>query len=185
MKKLIALGLVALAGCSTASPRTGAGEPPPSAEESVLVLGVAPANYAVTLAPGKLENGVFKAAAPAAVLSRAPKDGYIVARVASGQELALTSTTRLAQGATPASAPFGACGGARTLVFAAPRGKVVYLADVGYEGMKGGGVDVRFERRLDKARQYLAANYPELAKLVAQGDVALVPTDATCRSAAR
>lgn len=185
MKNVIALGLVALAGCSATSPRTVAGEPPPSAEESVLVLGVAPANYAVTLAPGKLENGVFKAAAPAAALSRAPKDGYIVARVASGQELALTSTTRLAQGATPASAPFGACGAARTVVFAAPRGKVVYLADVGYESMKGGGVDVRFERKLEKARQYLAANYPELAKLVTQGSYTLARTDASCKSAAR
>ena len=185
MNKLIALGLVGLAACSSASIGTGPRLAPPSAGESVLVLGVAPANYAVTLSPGKLENGVFKAGTPVAALAQAPTDGYIVAKVASGQALALTRTTRLAQGGTPASAPFGACDGARTLVFSAPGGRVVYLADVGYETMKGGGVDVRFERRLDKARQYLAANYPELAKLVAQGDFAFVPTDAACRSAAR
>lgn len=180
MRKVIALGLVGLAACSTLG-RTAADVPPPSAEESVFVLGVAPENYAVTLSPGKMENGVFKAGAPLAALSRSPRDGYIVAKVASGQALALTRTTRLAEGGSPASAPFGACDGTRTLVFSAPRGKVVYLADVGYQSMPGGGVDVRFDRNLDKARQYLAANYPELAKLVAQGEYTFTPTNATCR----
>lgn len=185
MKNLVALGLVALAACSTTSSRTGPPLPPPSANESVFVLGVAPGNYAVTLAPGKVENGVFKAGAPVAALSRAPQDGYIVAKVASGQALALTRTTRLAKDGAPASAPFGACGGAKTMVFAAQGGKVVYLADVGYESMKDGGVDVRFDRNLEKARQYLAANYPDLAKLVAQGGYTFIPTDATCRTVAR
>ena len=180
MNKLIALGLFGLAACSTIS---GAGRdvPPPSGGESVFVLGVAPENYAVTLAPGKVENGVFKAEARVAAPSRSPKDGYIVARVASGQALALTKTARLAQNGAPASAPFGACGGTRTMVFTAQGGKVLYLADVGYESMKDGGVDVRFDRKLDKARQYLAANYPELAKVVAQGDYTFAPTDATCK----
>ena len=159
--------------------------PPPSGGESVFVLGVAPESYAVTLSPGKVENGVFKAGAPVAALSRAPRDGYIVARVASGQALALTKTTRLAQGGAPASAPFGACDGARTLVFTAPGGKVVYLADIGYASLPGGGLDVRFDRNLEKARRYLAANYPDLAKVVAQGEYTFARTDATCRSSAR
>ena len=183
MKKLVAVGIVGLAACSTIS---GAGRdvPPPSGGESVFVLGVAPENYAVTLSPGKVENGVFKAGAPAAALSRAPKDGYIVASVASGQALALTRTTRLPQGGAPSSAPFGACDGARTLVFTAPGGKVVYLADIGYASLPGGGLDVRFDRNLDKARRYLAAEYPDLAKVVAQGEYSFVPTNAACRSAA-
>jgi predicted small secreted protein len=178
MKKLIALGIAGLAACSTIS---GAGRdvPPPSGGESVFVLGVAPENYAVTLSPGKVENGVFKAGAPLA--ARSPRDGYIVARVASGQALALTRTTRLAQGGAPASAPFGACDGARTMVFTAPGGKVVYLADIGYASLPGGGLDVRFDRNLDKAHQYLAANYPELAKVVAQGEYTFTPTNASCK----
>lgn len=186
MKKLFAAGLVGLAACSTtAGPgRAGAQLPPPSPEESIFVLGVAPGNYAVTMSPGKVENGVFKAGAPLADLSRTPKDGYIIAKVASGQALALTRTTRLAQGGQSASAPFGACDGAKTMAFLAPRGKVIYLADIGYESMPGGGVDVRFGRNLEKARKYLAANYPELEKLLAQGDFTFMPTNAACKSAA-
>lgn len=183
MNRLAVLGLGVLAGCTSSFMfgRIAPEASPPSAEESVVVLGVAPQGYAVNIFPGKVEGGVFRVSGfSGAVISGPPKDGYVVARAMAGQALALTKSTRLAQQGEVLSHTFGACDGTQAMAFTVPRGKVIYLTDIEYT-VGSGRLDAYYRPDLARARQYLDKAYPKLAGRLEQGDYRFIPTNEPCK----
>src|SRR5687768_7023313 len=107
------MGLVSaafLTGCGTTA-ALGPDASGPAADESVIVLGVQPANYRVMLFPGTISAGKFwQDTWSGAAINGVPKDGYIVAKAKAGQVLGLVSVQATKDGGHFGPA-FNACGG--------------------------------------------------------------------------
>jgi hypothetical protein len=178
--KLLAGLLVAatLIGCGTTAVLQPGSSVVPSADESVIVIGLNPL-YTIHLNPGEKVDGGFKPSAIAgAVVNGKSTNGYIVARVRPGQVLGLTSVFKENEGGFGTKA-FTACG-ARALVFEVPRARsVYYLTDIEYAPV-GNRLNVRYHRRLAAAEDYLRTIYPNLRGDMEQLEFEYLPALGGC-----
>jgi len=164
-------------------------------DEAWYLIGVAPADTRLLIAPGEIRGGTFAAGDDAAVES---VDGFILAKAAKGGRFAITGVQFI-----PASraANFGdlvvnkfkadwnikdhrviiPCGDDTTIAFEALAHKVLYIGTVLYSTSYG-----RYHPQfvvstdLDKARAFLQAKYPDLAGRVEQGSYQLRALDRVC-----
>jgi len=172
----------AISGCASFDfGRIGEDATPPSSEESVVVLGVAPGDQTVAIFPGVVKDGVFQQNPwRSAAISGAPKDGFVVAKIAGGETLALLKTFRVDKDGK--GIPFtlvGACGNARTMVFAVPKGKIVYVGTIKYEP-RGKEVAVEYNQDFDTARGHIDQRYRGLAGRLERWNFELFPTTVPC-----
>ena len=149
-------------------------------KDSVVVLGLAPANHRLQLFAGDVKNGIWhEHLLGIASFYGAADRGYVVAKVGSNVSLAVPlivvvtdSTKILGRNYTP-------CGKTRTVVFRVAPGKVVYLSDFEFEEV-GTELRLKYAGDLVKARGFIDANYPALKGRLEQGDFELMPTSFAC-----
>ncbi|MEJ0044017.1 MAG: hypothetical protein WDM81_18180 [Rhizomicrobium sp.] len=166
------LALAALSACISSPEDLAA---PPSGQDSYVVLGVAPADMNLQIVNGRLRKGVFSAGLfRLTELSYKPDDGgYVVMKVPGNADYAVVSAVStiwrqsfLGEKYVPS--------GAKTLVFEAPAGKVVYVTSLQYR--RGAGrLDVTPTQDLERARAYLHDHYPALAGRLTQARYAFLP----------
>jgi hypothetical protein len=114
-------------------------------------------------------------------------DGFILAKVKPGVDLAITATHLSPIGLLPGPR-FKPCNG--TIAFQAPAGSVAYLTSIAYEygglsyGWTGQQVHVQthYTQDLEGARAYLKRNHPELADRLQQAPARSVrlPRELSC-----
>jgi hypothetical protein len=132
--------------------------------ETIVILGVVP-SYQVSFKLGRSEGvrwnqNYYSISAT----SNFPENGYIVVKVPS---LSSAETYGLAQ-IQPrgfGGQRFIPCPGNNVLTFDAPAGKVIYIGDVYYDMdlLTGKTLSYKYSSMPDKAKQFLAANHPDLA----------------------
>lgn len=182
--KSVAIGLLAsvLVGCASKGLIEGnAGLP--SQNESVLVVGVTPANNHILFFPGAVKNGVFvQNNFKGSPLFGRPSEGFLVGKVAAGQTLGLTTVQVTPFEKSLAFAKqFTPCGEAKTFVLQVPRGKVVYLGSVVYDFQQE-RLLVRHGNDIAAAQAHLAKNYPTLAPALEYSAFELMATSKECSS---
>ncbi|MCM5680505.1 hypothetical protein M8A51_13300 [Schlegelella sp. S2-27] len=167
-----------LTGCGT----TAALDPDasgPAEDESVIVLGVQPANYRVMLFPGTVSAGKFTQDTwSGAAINGVPKDGYIVAKAKAGQVLGLVSVQATKDGGHFGTA-FNACGGRPALTFEVPKSKVLYLVDVEYVP-HAVSLFVHYTHRFAAAEHHLRTRFPRIQGPMQQHAFQALPTTASC-----
>jgi hypothetical protein len=152
----------------------------PNNNESMFVLGLAPDNYRVMIEPGSNKDGTFdRSAWYSAAFYGGPEKGYVVGKTKAGWTLAVTMVRETANATAIAGEDFRPCQGAKTVVFQAPAGKVVYLGNLVYS-LRGENLEANYGNDLDGARRFLKSAYPALADHVEQGSYQLLPTTLSC-----
>ena len=177
----LAIALV-VSGCSSFNfGRVGKDVAAPSTEYSILVLGVSPSDYTLTIFPGQMKDGKFNQdQLKSAAISGPPIDGFVVAQVPAGQTLALLRTYRVNKdGTNIVGSLVGAWGAASTMVFEVPQGKVLHMGDVRYQPV-GKRVQVEFGKNFEAAKAYIDSQYPALRGRLEPGTFELVPTTVPC-----
>lgn len=187
-KRLRSLGvaavvaLVFLAGCnSMGAIRQNASMP--SADESVLIVGIAPADFNLGFFRGETHNGVFNVdkGAMASVMGH-PEDGYLVGRVPAAKALAITVVVHRLD--TVRQYAFDACGSMKTHTWQIPAGKVLYVGD--FEVIRHGQtVSVKSGVDLEKVKAYLRTHHPALESRVEVLPSTLMPTARECTGKVR
>lgn len=153
----------------------------PSSEHSIIVLGVAPSDYTVSIFPGQMKDEIFNQSLwKSAAISGAPIDGFVVAQVTSGQTLALLKTYRVDKdGSGIPFTLFEICGKEKTMVFEVPKGKIIYIGDIQYKQLEK-QVQTRYGQNFESAKRYIDSHYPNLRDRLELGKVDLIPTNVPC-----
>ena len=134
----------------------------PSENESIFVMGLAPDNYRVSMFPGAVEDQQFhQNPLRTAALYASAKDGYVVGKAVAGDVLGLANIKTVRDSEALLGANYKACGDARTMVFTVPKGKVIYLGDLGFF-YRNGGLSIRYYQDLAAAQAYVDKNFPAL-----------------------
>jgi hypothetical protein len=152
-------------------------------EETVFVIGVKPAQANITVVAGFLKNGAFRQdpSAGEAFVGH-PDHGFIIGKAPAGALLAIERVRWV----EPGSMALGrnvyiACGmGIQTMVFASPKGKVVYVADLEIE--PGTTTSITRRRNFEQARKYFDEHYPALKGRLEQQDSEIVPVARSCQT---
>lgn len=173
---------VGLAGCNT----TGAirqNASGPAADESIIVVGIAPAEFNLGFFPGETRNGVFSVDkwAMATVMGH-PENGYLVGRAAAGKTLAITAVVHRLDSIRQYG--FDACGSMKTHTWQVPAGKVLYLGDFDVI-RRGQSVSVKSGFDLDKMKAYLRTHHPALEPRVEIAPSTLMATTRECAGQVR
>jgi len=172
--------LLALAGC--ASPDFGRIRPgdPVDRNETVVVLGVASnQDYLGIFAGTARGDGRFQQGLAAAKISGNANDGYIVAKAAPGQTLAITLVRRKAEPGNVLDSRFQSCGGQPVLTFEVPSGRVIYVGDVRYTPAKG-WLTQEVLQNPRAAAAYIDRAYPALRGRVESWPTRMLPISTTC-----
>ena len=175
---MVSLGLYACADIHRMAPDTKFND----AQESVLVLGLAPSKHRVGVYQGVINgDGVWHGTAlPPPTFMGAAKEGYVLAKASSGSTYALNFVTVLqAEGQVLGGRLYMMCGKNKTLVFSVPPGKVVYLTDLNFVE---GNDELRFTYTNDfqRAQAYVDQNFPALKGRLEMGVFDFKPTDLAC-----
>jgi hypothetical protein len=116
----IALLVSVLMGCATSKGIIERNSGLPGENESVIVVGIAPANNHILFFPGAVKNGVFaQNNFKGSPLFGRPSEGFLVGKVAAGQTLGLTMVQVTPYEKSLAFAKqFSPCGEAKTFAHA-------------------------------------------------------------------
>jgi hypothetical protein len=185
---LIAAAVGCTAGCASKGQvaTTAAAVEAVGADETVFVIGVAPARTRLAVSPGTVKDGKFHQDASAAAFQGNPERGFIVAKTtAAGKALAITGVHWVGPGELKLARPaFVACGGAVTMVFEAPTGKVVYLGDLEFD-YADKKLSVKHMNDLAFARRFVEQNYPALKGRLEAQKFKVLPAAAECGATRR
>ncbi len=184
---LIAAALGGTAGCTSTGQvdTTAAAVEAVGADETVFVIGVAPARARLAVSPGTVKDGKFHQDASAAGFQGNPERGFIVAKTPAGKALAITGVHWVGPGELKLARPaFVACGGAVTMVFEAPTGKVVYLGDLEFDYAEK-KLSVKHQNDLAFARRFVEQNYPALKGRLEAQKFKVLPAAAECGATRR
>ena len=181
LKVFIMCSLALLTAC-TSFGQLDANAPAPSDSESVFVLGVSPDNYRVSIFPGSVSDGSFSSSLiRTAVVYGAAKQGFVVGKASAGDVLAITNVRVVSDSSSILGANFKPCGGAKTMVFEVPKGKVVYLGSVEYK-FEGKQLLVQYRNDIEGARRHIDQNFPALKGKLETVDFKLLPKSGSCDS---
>lgn len=176
------------AGCTTGPTSVGQVDTSAAAvgaDETVFVIGVAPARTRLAVSPGTVKDGKFHQDASAAGFHGNPERGFIVGKTAAGKALAITGVHWVGPGELKLARPaFVACGGAVTMVFEAPTGKVVYLGDLEFDYAEK-KLSVKHQHDLAFARRFVEQNYPGLKDRLEAQKFLVLPAAAECGATRR
>jgi len=174
------IALAALSGCGT-SAILERGAQNPSAEESVIMIGLNSPDYRVMFFPGELSKGAFRQSLiEGAAINGVARDGYVVAKARAGQVLGLTTVTAPKGDRLFFGPSFSACGAQQTLVFEVPKAQVIYLTDIAYEA-RAERLSFSFQNRLSKAQEYLRSSFPDIRAELRQHEYQVVATTRSCQ----
>jgi hypothetical protein len=154
-----------------------------SNKESYFVFGVGPEDHRVFVFPGEMVGGRFfqNTWSPAAYYGSA-ENGFVVGKAAANSVLAVSSV-RIVKGKNSIlGSDFSACDDAKTLVFDAPAGKVVYLGNLNYEFESEKSLRVTYKDDIEGARAFLTSHHPLLAEGLEPGRFGFLPTATPCTS---
>lgn len=180
--KSSALG-ICLALCVTACTSFGTldrSSPAPAENESILVIGVKSANHRIYLFPGQVENGRFRNGL-GAVLYSAPAQGYVVAKVEADKSYAIMGVRIADSESAVRGIDFSVCDNVQTMVFSAPKGKVVYAGTVEYL-LRDNRLFAEYSADLVAARAFIDKSFPALAGKVEATPNVFLPTSRTCEN---
>lgn len=178
---MVVILMVCLSAC-TSMGRLEKGTNTVASDESVFIMGLSPDNYRVSLFPGSVDDGAFKQSPwRNAAFYGAPEDGFIVGKVKAGDIIGLMYILIVKDEKAVRGDQFGACDGARTMVFEAPDtgGKVIYLGEVHYE-LVDGRVMIKYGSDIEAARQYIDKFYPAFSGDLERWSYELLPVNASC-----
>lgn len=178
---LIGCAVFLLASC-TSMGKLESAAPAPAADETVFVIGIAPETARISVFPGEVSDRVFRQSMwRSAVVMGNPDNGFIVGKAKAGDVLAITNV-RVVDKDSLAGTDYVPCGGARTLVFTVPAGKVVYLGHIRYELVQN-RLRIKTEYRFEDAQTYINATYANLRDRLERQDIDFdfLPTTASCR----
>lgn len=152
----------------------------PASDHTFFVIGVAPQNMRIAVFRGDVSDGAFhQNAIAAASYLGTPEDGFILGETHGGNTMAITFVVPLSSPNDVFSTPLVPCNGAKTLVFDAPAGKVIYAGSVRYtSGRKG--LLPSYGDDLEGARAFLKQHYPALAAGLEAGHPKLLPINQAC-----
>lgn len=163
-----------ITGCSTNISRTAT---KPAPNESIIVFGVKPENAKLILFPGEIVDGKFKQNAYLDVVAKIhdlPSNGYVTARVKTGQALALVSA-QMTQNGSLWGPLYSFCDSPQVLAFDVPAGKIAYAADIEFVQI-GNSLRLRFSQDIDSARRHIKEQFPNLPDELTQLDLQQIPT---------
>lgn len=162
-----------LPGCSTNISRTTA---KPEPNESIIIFGVKPDNARLLLFPGEIIDGQFKQNVlldTVAKINDVPSNGYVTAKVKTGQALALTSVQMTLNGSLWGS-QYSFCNNPKILTLEVPPGKIAYAADIEFVQI-GNMLRPRFSQDLEGARKHIKEHFPNLPDELMQLELQLIP----------
>lgn len=140
----------------------------PTENESIFVMGISPDNYRVSLFPGSVEDGQFhQNPVRSAALYASARDGYVVGKATAGDVLGLANVKIVSDSGALLGPNYRACGDAKTMVFTVPKGKVIYLGDMGFfyksaNLPRESSLSIRYYQDLAAAQTYVDKNFPAL-----------------------
>lgn len=126
--------------------------------ESVFIIGVAPDNYRISMARGKIVDGKFQPSS-FPVLEATPERGFLVGMAFAGQTLAITKVQMVRKMATDKF--FRVSGDKKTMTFNIPSGKVLYLGHIEYD-VRNDKLFEKYSKDIDSAKSFIEKNYPNL-----------------------
>lgn len=152
----------------------------PSADESIVIIGVGPADFTLIATPGEIRSGLFDMSqwSRPTIFGR-PQGGYIVARAKATEPFAITSITHHDHAFHPAR--FTPCGDTQTHSWAVPAGKVLFLGQFEFERREATlRVTTRFD--VDGAKAYMSQHHPGLESRVELAPSTMRATTRLCSS---
>lgn len=149
-----------------------------SPDQAVLVLGVEPPTFRVSIFPVQVKNGRVRES-QSAVLVGAGENGFLAGSVTGDRTLAILrmyDTT-----IKPLTPMFAPCDGVNAMTFEVPAGKVVYLGHLAFRHTGDGKVAFSHRKDFQSARRFVDENYPNLKGKLEEGTFRLMPSDVSCR----
>lgn len=148
--------------------------------DAYYVFGLKPSNVKVQVYPGSIQgDGRFKLSAQNAVFNAVANQGYAVGAAKAGSTLAVTRLILVGTGSLipPIFLP---CNNTETMVFTAAKGKIIYLADLGFSLESDNTLTVTYEDNIEAARSFLEIDYPQLAPYLERGEFRRSKTSMPC-----
>jgi hypothetical protein len=169
-------GIAALIAACASMPRPTV-DATPRDDATYFVIGLAPNSARFDLSSGTIRDGVFNAGILWIAHWYGPSDdGYLVIKADRNEALGIVQVQMMSSATSLIGPVFVPC--ARTLVFEAPAGKVVYLTHMTIRstaGPNGPRLAPDFHQDMDGARAYMRARYPALADHLEQGRPQMMP----------
>lgn len=177
---LASLALLAFAACTGGSVVRPNASLDASADESIVVIGVGPADFTLIATPGEIRSGLFDMKSwSRPVIYGAPQGGYLVARAKAAEPLAITSITHNDHAFHPKR--FTPCGDTQTHSWVVPAGKVLFLGQFEFE-RQGENLSVTTRFDIDGAKAYLRQHHPGLESRVEAAPSTMRATTRLCSS---
>jgi len=170
--------LPALAGCISQLSKLDSVGP----NDTVMVLGVEPSNVSLTLFQGRVKNGYFQGYATGTGYANNPQAGYMITKVTPGDVLGLTEAS--VKDRRFSSRRVKLCNFDKSMVFEAPKGKIIYIADVSVTESESyeGKYDFKYMDRFNQAKAYLDREYPALRDRLVKWPYWILPMAVSCDS---
>ncbi|WP_431256888.1 hypothetical protein ACQ86G_19620 [Roseateles chitinivorans] len=174
-----AMAAVSLSGCSSLG-RLDTSSTGPAPSESIIMIGVAPENFTVSLFRGSVSGERFNQGLLPATLYGVGQQGFLVGKADAGDTLGLTIVRELNKPSDILGGRlFSPCGDAHAMVYDIPKGKVLYLGSVRYAS-DGSRLRVSREDDLDAARRHLREKYPKVTGELEVLEPRLMPVTQAC-----
>jgi hypothetical protein len=149
---------------------------PPDKDQAFFLIGVEPVDARIIVFEGEVEDGWFSANPLAnGTFYGNPVDGFAFGKTRAGDTLAITKVQIIAPDSAFFASTLEPCGGAKTIVFTAPAGKVIYVGSVEYVQDSPGRLVPLFHSDIRAARAFLDKHYPQLSAQLEQGSYQLMP----------
>jgi hypothetical protein len=162
MKNIFLLSFVVLLSACASVGRLERTAPMPTADETIFVIGVSPERARITVHPGALVDRVFKQNIfRSDAVYGGPNNGFVVGKAKAGDALAIMNVRMMADKDSIMGLSYKPCEGAKTLVFTAPAGKVIYVGSFTYELLQN-RLQVTTAYEFEEAQKFIDANYPNL-----------------------
>ena len=178
---LLALG-VALIGCVPVSSNTlPSGGAIDESNESIILVGVAPDNFRITLGPGQVNSrGNFSdGLSLTGYIGAYPDDGYVIGRSEGEKTYGVTAVARGEENGAEARRTYSVCGGRETVVFDVSPGEMLYIGDFEY-AVADNRMRFKFERDFEAASAYFDTAFPQYAGRLKAADISMHPVVLNC-----
>jgi len=177
---LASLAMLALAACTGGSIVRPNSAVVASADESIVIIGVSPADFNVIATPGEIRSGLFDMKSwSRPTIYGYPQGGYLVARAKAAEPLAIIGIIQNDHPLRPTR--FTPCGDTQTHSWDVAAGKVLFLGNFEFE-REGATIRVTTRFDVDGAKAYLRQHHPGLESRVEAAPSTMRATTRLCSS---
>jgi hypothetical protein len=167
MKRLLFLipSFLCLYACGVQNIRPDS-PPQLQADSAILLLGMTP-KWRIQLFRGEVENDAWSISGLAAAeVNTVPENGYVIVKTKPTALSEVMGVSRV----FPSFMPYMPCKGSKAPTFALMAGAVNYVGDLDFEVING---ELRwsYSTNVEKAKQFLAANYPGYVSAFESGSI--------------